>query len=458
MVAHPSKTTIAIRISDTMEYILFFALAVLIVVCAYLIWRNGRAVSAGDYQEALATKQQMEVKASTAAHHVSLLTLETQSLKSMLEKERQERQAVERTLEGTNAYLQAQQEKYIEQKEEIAQIKEKFNADFQVLANRILEEKTQKFTAYNQEQLGKLLDPLKDKIKSFEERVEKTYNQEAAERNVLKGVVEQLMQQSLEIKNEAGNLARALKGDSKKQGNWGEVVLERVLERSGLNRDQEYRMQVALADEQGRRLQPDAVIDLPDNKQLVVDAKVSLVSYDRFVNANTDEERALYLKAHVQSVENHVRELSVKNYHSLYGIHSPDFVLLFMPIESALSVAVMHKPDLFSDAWDRRVVIVSPSTLLATLRTIAAIWKQERQNRNVLDIAREAGLLYDKFVGFLSDMEQIQAHLDKAAEKHNEAMRKLSSGPGNIVRKVENLKVLGAKANKQIDERFLGEG
>lgn len=438
-----------------MEYTLFILLAVLAVACAYLLWRNGRAVSREVYAATQSEKQQLEISASKANHHVALLTEEQQSLKATLERERQERQAVERTLEGTNAYLQAQQEKYLEQKEEISQIKEKFNADFQVLANRILEEKTQKFTAYNQEQMGKLLDPLKDKIKSFEERVEKTYNQEAAERNVLKGVVEQLMQQSLEIKNEAGNLARALKGDTKKQGNWGEVVLERVLERSGLNRDQEYRMQVSLADDQGRRFQPDAIIDLPDNKQLVVDSKVSLVSYEKFVNALTDEERTIHLKQHVQSVENHVRELSVKNYHSLYGIHSPDFVLLFMPIESALSVAVMQKPELFSDAWDRKVVIVSPSTLLATLRTIAAVWKQERQNRNVLDIAREAGLLYDKFVGFLTDMEHIQSHLDKASEKHGEAMRKLTSGAGNIVRKVENLKVLGAKANKQIDDRFL---
>lgn len=440
-----------------MEFIYVAVIMLLVIVCAYLLWRNARAISPEVHQELLKQRQQLEVAVSTAQHHVSLLSTEAQSLKSVLDKERAERQAVERTLEGTTAYLQAQQEKYTEQKEEIAQIKEKFNADFQVLANRILEEKTQKFTLYNQEQLGKLLDPLKDKIKSFEERVEKTYNQEAAERNVLKGVVEQLMQQSLEIKNEAGNLARALKGDTKKQGNWGEVILERVLERSGLTRDQEYRIQVSLTDENGRRMQPDAVIVLPDNKQLVVDSKVSLVAYERFANAHTDEEQSIFLKQHVQSIENHVRELSVKNYHSLYGIHSPDFVLLFMPIESALSVAVMQKPELFSDAWDRRVVIVSPSTLLATLRTIAAIWKQERQNRNVLEIAREAGLLYDKFVGFLGDMEHIQSHLDKASEKHSEAMRKLTTGTGNIVRKVENLKALGAKANKQIDDRFLEE-
>jgi DNA recombination protein RmuC len=235
------------------------------------------------------------------------------------------------------------------------------------------------------------------------------------------------------------------------------VILERVLERSGLNKGQEYRLQTSIVNEENKRLQPDAVIELPDNKQLIVDSKVSLVAYEQYVNAETAPEQVQFLKQHVQSLENHVRELSSKNYHHLYGLQSPDFVLLFMPIESALSVAVMHKPELFSDAWDRKVVIVSPSTLLATLRTIAAIWKQERQNRNVIEIAREAGLLYDKFVGFLGDMEDIQSQLRKASKSHDDAMRKLSSGSGNVIRKIENLKVLGAKTNKQIDDRYLEE-
>lgn len=438
-----------------MEYILIGVIVILVVVCIVLFFKNNTLIPAEKYETLRQEKQLIDLELVKYQQQAQLVSNENIALKAAWEKERAERSSVERTLEGTNAYLQAQQEKFLEQKEEIATIKSQFNNDFQVLANKILEEKTQKFTALNQLQLEQILDPLKDKIKTFEERVEKTYNQEAAERNVLKGVVEQLMQQSMAIKDEASNLAKALKGDTKKQGNWGEVILERVLERSGLSKDQEYRLQVSLLDEHGKRLQPDAIIDLPDEKQLIVDSKVSLVAYERFVNAETEEERNAYLKQHVQSIENHVKELSAKNYQNLYGIHSPDFVLLFMPIESALSVAVIQKPDLFSDAWDRRIVIVSPSTLLATLRTIAAVWKQERQNRNVLDIAREAGALYDKFVGFLQDMQQIQTYIDKAAEKHSDAMRKLSSGPGNVVRKIEILKSLGAKATKQIDEKYL---
>lgn len=438
-----------------MEYLLIGIIIILFVVCIFLFWKNGQAIPMDRFNLLQNEKQQQELSVAKLEQQVQIVSNENATLKVLLEKERNERSALERTLEGTNAYLQAQQEKFQDQKQEIVAIKSQFNTEFQVLANKILDEKAQKFTALNQQNMGLILDPLKDRIKSFEDKVEKTYSQEAAERNVLKGVVEQLMAQSIEIKNEANNLSKALKGDSKKQGNWGEVILERVLERSGLTKDQEYRLQVSMLDDQGRRLQPDAIIDLPDDKQLIVDSKVSLVAYEKVVNSDNEEERALYLKQHILSVENHVKELSAKNYQNLYGIHSPDFVLLFMPIESALSLAVMQKPDIFSDAWDRRVVIVSPSTLLATLRTIAAIWKQERQNRNVLEIAREAGALYDKFVGFLQDMQHIQTHLDKASEKHEDAMRKLSTGPGNVVRKIEVLKSLGAKANKQIDDKYL---
>lgn len=440
---------------DFMENILVALIVLLLFVCIYLALQKSKAVSKTVYDKLSEEKQGLEIEFAKVKQLAELQTQEKESLKTLLEREKNERNALERTLEGTNAYLQAQQEKFEEQKVEIERTKSQFNTEFQVLANKILEEKTQKFTALNQQYLGVILDPLKEKLKTFEEKVEKSYAQESAERNVLKGVVEQLMQQSLQIKDEANNLTRALKGDSKKQGNWGEVILERVLERSGLTKDQEYRLQVSFQDEQGRRLQPDAIIDLPDDKQLIVDSKVSLVAYDNYINAESEEELNMHLKLHVQSVENHVKELSAKNYHSLYGIHSPDFVMLFMPIESALSVAVMQKPELFSDAWDRRVVIVSPSTLLATLRTIASMWKQERQNRNVLEIAREAGALYDKFVGFLNDMQQIQVHLHKASEKHDEAMKKLSTGAGNVVRRVENLKSLGAKANKQIDDKYL---
>ncbi len=384
-----------------------------------------------------------------------ILIADRDRLSSELREESMARQSVERSLEGTNAYLQAQQEKFAEQRQEMENMKVQFHNEFQVMANKILEEKSFKFTQLNQQNISQVLDPLKEKIKTFEEKVEKSYQQESAERNVLKGVVEQLMQQSIQIKDEANNLARALKGDNKKQGNWGEVILERVLERSGLIKDQEYKLQASVQEADGRRFQPDAVIYLPDEKHLIVDAKLSLLAYERAVNADTEEDRLIFVKQHVQSVENHVRELSAKDYHSLYGIQSPDFVLLFIPIESSLSLAVNFKPELFSEAWDRRVVIVSPSTLLATLRTIASVWKQERQNRNVLEIAKEAGLLYDKFVGFLNDMDQLQGMIQKAADKHDEAMKKLSSGSGNVIRKIEQLKTLGAKANKQIGDKYL---
>lgn len=384
------------------------------------------------------------------AHHS-----EIQALRQELNALREQYLEAEKSLQSARSYYKAQQEQLQAQKDEIEDTKKRFNLEFQTLANKILEEKTQKFTENNTRSLDQILNPLKEKIKSFEEKVEKTYNHEAAQRNTLKGVVEQLMEQSRHIKDEANSLTRALRGDNKKQGNWGEVILERVLERSGLTKDQEYQLQASLLDEDGRRLQPDAIIHLPDEKHLVVDSKVSLVSYERWVNAEEDDEKELHAKQHVLSMENHVKALSAKNYQELYGINSPDFVLLFMPIESAFSMSVTYKPDLFSDAWDRKVVIVSPSTLLATLRTIASIWKQEKQTRNVLDIAKEAGSLYDKFVGFLTDMDRVGTQISNAQRYHEEARKKLASGAGNVIRRVERLKELGAKASKQIDPKFL---
>jgi len=433
------------------------SLLIILILCCILIallWLQSKKVSADTLRQVEQEKSHAVIEWTKLQERERLLLEAKGKLETALKREREERAAVERTLESTNAYLQAHQEKHQAQQEEILQLRKQFHLEFQQMANTILEEKTHKFTAANQQQLDQLLTPLKEKIKTFEEKVERTYQQESAERNVLKGVVEQLMQQSLLIKNEANNLTKALKGDSKKQGYWGEIILERVLERSGLVKDQEYRLQ-AVFQEEGQRKIPDAVILLPEDKHLVVDSKVSLTAYERWVNADDEVAQAQFLRQHVQSVESHIRELSAKNYQDLYGIHSPDFVLLFMPVESALSIAVREKPDLFSDAWDRRVVIVGPSTLLATLRTIASVWVQERQNRNVLEIAKEAGLLYDKFVGFLQDMQQIEIHLLRAGEKHQEAMRKLSTGTGNVIKKVENLKQLGAKANKQIDPKYL---
>lgn len=348
-------------------------------------------------------------------------------------------------------------EKLAEQQDNLEKLQQKFSLEFEVIANKILDEKTAKFTAQNQSNLDTILQPLKENIKSFEDKVEKVYKDESAERNHLKGVIFQLMDQSKQIQNDANNLTKALKGDNKKQGNWGEIILERVLERSGLIKGREYRTQASVISAEGARFQPDVIIDLPDEKNLIVDAKISLVAYDRMVNAETDEEKLINLKQHLASVKAHIDGLSAKNYQSLYQINSPDFVLLFIPIESSFSVTVQADNELFNYAWDKKVVIVSPTTLLATLRTIASIWKVDRQNKNVFEIAEEAGALYDKFVGFLADMEKIGKHLDLTQKAHDDAFKKLQFGSGNLIGKVEKIKKLGAKtkANKQIDSKFL---
>ncbi|WP_379086741.1 DNA recombination protein RmuC [Pedobacter sp. UC225_65] len=355
------------------------------------------------------------------------------------------------------ALANSYQNKLIEQQKNLEDLQQKFTLEFSLVANKILEEKSAKFTAQNQTNLDSILNPLKANIKSFEEKVDKVYQTEAAERNHLKGVIFQLMDQSKQIQTDANNLTKALKGDSKKQGNWGEVILERVLERSGLVKDREYRLQASLNSAEGARLQPDVVIDLPDEKHLIVDAKISLVAYERMMNAETDEEKVLNLKQHLLSVKAHIDGLAGKNYQNLYQINSPDFVLLFMPIESSFSVTVQADGELFNYAWDRKVVIVSPTTLLATLRTIASIWKVDRQNKNVFEIAEEAGALYDKFVGFLEDMEKIGKHIDLTQKAHDDAFKKLQYGNGNLIGKVEKIKKLGAKTkgNKQIDSRLL---
>ena len=351
--------------------------------------------------------------------------------------------------------LLAQKERYLYQEAYSNDLQTKSKIEFENIANKILEDKSAKFTAQNRANLDLIINPLKENIKAFEEKVERVYKSESDERNVLKGVITQLMDQSKLISEEAGNLTRALKGDSKKQGNWGEVILERILERSGLEKDREYRLQASLNHETGSRLQPDVILDLPDDKHIVIDAKVSLVAYERLVSATTDEERETYLKQHILSIKTHIQGLSGKNYQELYQINSPDFVLLFLPIESSFGIAVQQDAELFNYAWDRKVVIVSPSTLLATLRTISSIWKQERQNRNVLEIARLSGNMYDKFVGFLTDMESIGKNVRQTQDAYDKAINKLSSGNGNLSSTSERIKKLGAKATKQIDPKFI---
>ncbi len=347
------------------------------------------------------------------------------------------------------------EEKLKSQKEEVENLKKSFSVEFENLANKILEEKSKKFAEQNKTNLETILNPLKENISKFEKKVDETYKTEANERNSLKGEIKTLITLNKQISEEANNLAKALKGDSKKQGNWGEIILEKVLERSGLQKGVEYEMQVSMNAEDGKRVQPDVIVKLPDNKHVVIDSKVSLTAYEIFVNATADDEREKNLQSHISSVKTHVKGLSEKNYHALNGMNSPDFVLLFMPIESSFSLAVQADNELFNYAWERKIVIVSPSTLLATLRTIASIWKQERQTRNALEIARQSGELYDKFVGFLGDLIEVGKKMDATKKSYEEAMNKFSSGRGNLIKRAETIKELGAKTTKDIPSALI---
>ncbi len=342
-----------------------------------------------------------------------------------------------------------------EQKAELEQLNQKFTKEFENLANRILDEKSQKFTEQNRSNLDIILNPFKEKLKEFEQKVDQAYKAENTERITLKTEIKNLIDLNKQISEEANNLATALKGDNKQQGNWGEMVLEKILERSGLVEGTEYKTQVTDTNVSGDRIKPDVVIFLPDNKHVIVDSKVSLVAYNSCVNATTEEERLRYLRGHIESLKSHVKLLSDKSYQTALGLESPDFVLLFVPIESSFSLAVQGDGDLFNYAWDKKIVIVSPSTLLATLRTIASIWKQERQTRNHLEIAKTGGDLYDKFKGFTDDMIELGKKLGASQDSYKNAMNKLVEGRGNVVKQVEKLKELGAKATKELPQNLL---
>lgn len=440
-----------------MEITVILGTALLLMVILFFFRRS--PIKSGTSPEELERlkleRDTIRISLAKAEERSEYFKTELESLREKLGSEQEKLSSTLQSLESSRSYFKAQQEKIEEQKLEIKNNQERFNKDFELIASRILEEKTHKFTEQNRTNLDILLNPLKENIKAFEEKVEKVYKSESDERNVLKGHIGQLIEQSNLMSLETQNLTKALKGDSKKQGNWGEMILERVLERSGLVKEQEYRIQTSLQSADGSRFQPDVVIDLPDDKHLVIDAKVSLIAYERLVNCESDEETDIFTRHHISSIRNHVNDLSSKNYSELYKINSPDFVMLFIPIESCFSIAVQKDAELFNYAWDKRVVIVSPSTLLATLRTIASMWKQERQNRNVMEIARLSGEMYDKFVGFMGDLEGVGKNIKQSQDAYERALSKLSSGRGNLTITADKIKKLGAKTNKQLDQRII---
>ena len=335
--------------------------------------------------------------------------------------------------------------------EEINKIHTQFKDQFKVIANDILKENSKDFSESN----NLLLQPLREKLKDFEETVRKKMEEDLKTSQFLKNELNSLKDLNKQISEEAHNLTVALKGDNKTQGNWGELILEKVLEKSGLAKDIEYKAQVSLNNAEGDKIQPDFIVYLPENKHIIIDAKVSLVAYEAYVSEVDELKKIALLKEHIKSLKEHIKRLSEKDYPAALGIAAPDFVLMFVPIESSFSVAIKEDVELFNYGWDRNIVIVSPSTLLATLRTIASLWKQEKQSKNVIQIAEEAGKLYDKFVGFLDDFKALGTSLEKSQKIHSDALNKLSTGNGNVIGKIEKLRELGLKTNKQIDKNLL---
>ncbi len=332
----------------------------------------------------------------------------------------------------------------------LQQSRSQLGSEFENLANRIFDSKQQQFDQQNAKTLSSSLTPLKEKIGEFKKQVADAYQKESAERNQLVGKIEELQKQTHKIGEDAVNLALALKGDNKSQGNWGEVVLERLLEESGLVKGREYDTQVAFKDEEGKRRNPDVIIHLPDNKQLIIDSKVSLVHYECYINTTSDEERSVALKRHIDSVRQHIKDLSRKNYESLEGIQTLDFVFIFMPIEAAFMLALQEEPALFKEAYDKQIVLVSPTTLMATLRTVANIWRYHKQHKNAEKIATQAGGLYDQFALVVESLDELGGQLQKTQKSYEQTRNRLSEGRSNLIRRVELLKELGAKTKKQL--------
>ncbi len=390
------------------------------------------------------------------------LSFQIEELKSQLTTSNSEKETIRTEKEAINIQLSKKEndfenlwERNKEQKDEVEKLQEKFTKEFENLANKILEEKSTKFTEQNKENMKNILSPLQEKIQLFEKKVDDTHKESIGYHAALRQQIIGLTDMNAQMSKETLNLTKALKGDSKMQGNWGELVLERVLEKSGLEKDREYYVQQSHVAVDGNRVFPDVVINLPDGKKMIVDSKVSLTAYEKYINEEDDSLKIGYLKEHINSIKRHVEQLGEKNYHDLYEIESPDFVLLFIPIEPAFAMALNEDTTLYNKAFEKNIVIVTPSTLLATLRTIDSMWANQKQQENAMEIARQAGALYDKFQGFVEDLIKIGKKIDESKIEYGAAMNKLVEGKGNLIISVEKLKKMGAKAKKALPESIL---
>jgi len=431
--------------NETLLFLLLVVISVLIgAFIGTLFARLKNKSETSKLEERLEQSQQQEVKLNER--------FET----ALLEREaiRKEKDFLNLELTKRNSEFENLEVKLREQKGEVEKLQEKFTNDFEVLANKILESKSEKFTKQNKENIDGILKPLQEKIEKFERKVDDTHKESIDRHAMLRQQIIGLTALNEQMSKEATNLTKALKGDSKTQGNWGELVLERVLEKSGLEKDREYFVQNSFTTDDGKRVLPDVVLHLPDNKKMIIDSKVSLVAYERFVNEEDKDIQVQFLKEHIGSLKKHIEQLSEKKYQDIYEIESPDFVLLFIPIEPAFAVAINQDNSLYNWAFEKNIVIVTPTTLLATLRTIDSMWNNEKQQQNALEIATQAGRLYDQFVNLTEDLLKVGNQLNTVKGSYDSTMVKLT-GKGNLITRVEKLKKLGSKASKQINEKLL---
>lgn len=426
--------------------------ALLLIVIAFIVGKK----ASNKVSDSSQTIQLLAEKEFLAQQNQQV-RLEKEKLEEQTEILRQDNQELIARISIRETELANFKEKLEFQQKQTLALQEQFTTQFENLANKILEEKSDKFTQLNKAQMETILTPLQEKIGLFEQKVEQTHKESIDHHAALRQQIFGLQQVHAKMSEETLNLTKALKGDNKMQGNWGEMILESVLEKSGLEKDREYKTQASYTSDNGNRLQPDVVIYLPDNRHLVVDSKVSLVAYEQYINTTEKQEQNRFLHEHILSIKRHIENLSDKNYYELYKGTSPDFVLLFIPIETAFSIAVNADNTLYTKAFEKNIVIVTPSTLLATLRTVETIWRQQKQQENAYEIARQAGLLHDKFVGLINDLTKIGKKLDETRNEYDSAFNKLSQGKGNLLTSVQKLKDMGAKAKKSIDAHLLEE-
>ena len=386
-----------------------------------------------------------------------MLLSDKENLSQQVTKQQIENNTFQISLTKKESELAYLSEKLDTQKKDLTDLQEKFTKEFQLLANKILEEKSEKFTILNKENIENILNPLQERILTFEKRVETSHKESIDYHAALRQQIVGLTAINEQMSKEAVNLTRALKGDSKTQGNWGEMILERVLEKSGLEKGREYEVEQSFSvDTEGKqRLRPDVIINLPDNKKMIIDSKVTLTAYEQYVNAENEVDKIHFIKEHVLSINRHVNQLSEKRYEDLYQIESPNFVLLFIPIEPAFALAQSHDADLYNKAFQKKIVIVTPTILLATLSTINSLWQNEKQRQNAVEIARQAGALYDKFEGLFNDLIGIGKKMDDTKKDYESAMNKLSTGNGNLITRVESIKKLGANAKKSLPQSII---